>query len=558
MTKAEEKYYNETILPELNRQKLSPNSSYGIQVADWMMAGFRERNRAAKQKTAEVQTSLPELIVTPTKTTIGNVTHIPETTAASFTPEEKDQEYLDTISTSEPKMINYNPTRASYVQSLDKYGYNNLGNLAAGAVTLPMLAVGGAGAVGEGIALQNAFATQFPKLSAAIDAYLTYQGVKNLATGEGVQKTARLFKDGKYGRAALSGLGDILDLSGGLNLAGRTVRGIDNAIDYGRQWKQTFKNQDEIREKINKYIRTLAKKYPTEIKGGANYHVSTYPIVTGQQPVGNIPGGDYTWQLNFDHNTSQLDEALKNAHFESPPSNFAESFDDYKEFFGDGFNNDLNPVGSFLPALGQSFRTKGVNRGGTSISFNPANYITTFYDGFLGKKLPKKFTSGIFAHEVQHSVQGLRKTPLAKHSANYYVAPKNSPYAEFFGKPTQNGISYWEQSPREFDSELVNWRLQNDNWVPVAEMDQNSYNQLRDFLQDRFWKNGQIKHGSEAVKENIQSIFNWLRYGEPIKWNNIKELYSVPDNAADQVLKIGSQVGDWKQGGKLNYSNYTK
>jgi hypothetical protein len=38
LTELEQKYYNDFIIPELNRLKLSPNSSYGIQVADSMMA----------------------------------------------------------------------------------------------------------------------------------------------------------------------------------------------------------------------------------------------------------------------------------------------------------------------------------------------------------------------------------------------------------------------------------------------------------------------------------------------------------------------------------------
>jgi hypothetical protein len=52
--------------------------------------------------------STPELIVTPTKTTIGDITHIPETTSTSFTPE-NDSEYLKDISTPDQTIVHANP-----------------------------------------------------------------------------------------------------------------------------------------------------------------------------------------------------------------------------------------------------------------------------------------------------------------------------------------------------------------------------------------------------------------------------------------------------------------
>ena len=41
MSPQEQKYYNETILPRLEQLKLSPNSSYGLQVSDMMLAKYR-------------------------------------------------------------------------------------------------------------------------------------------------------------------------------------------------------------------------------------------------------------------------------------------------------------------------------------------------------------------------------------------------------------------------------------------------------------------------------------------------------------------------------------
>jgi hypothetical protein len=53
------------------------------------------------------------------------------------------------MSAPEKNAIRYNPTRASYIKGLDRYGYNNLGNLAAGAVAFPAVAIGGAHLVGQ-------------------------------------------------------------------------------------------------------------------------------------------------------------------------------------------------------------------------------------------------------------------------------------------------------------------------------------------------------------------------------------------------------------------------
>lgn len=69
LTELEQKYYNDFIIPELNRLKLSPNSSYGIQVADSMMAQYKRR-----QQGDYAIEDLPEITVTPRGVTAGNVT----------------------------------------------------------------------------------------------------------------------------------------------------------------------------------------------------------------------------------------------------------------------------------------------------------------------------------------------------------------------------------------------------------------------------------------------------------------------------------------------------
>ena len=57
-----------------------------------------------------------------------------------------------------------------------------------------------------------------------VDAALTIDGVHNFFTDNGVKKTINHINNGEYGKAALSGLGDVLDIAGGANLLYKTGR----------------------------------------------------------------------------------------------------------------------------------------------------------------------------------------------------------------------------------------------------------------------------------------------------------------------------------------------
>ena len=70
MTQEELNYYNGTIIPYLQEIKISPTSQFGVDISDRMMANFRKR-QAGHEYAIE---DLPEVVVTPTKTTVGNIT----------------------------------------------------------------------------------------------------------------------------------------------------------------------------------------------------------------------------------------------------------------------------------------------------------------------------------------------------------------------------------------------------------------------------------------------------------------------------------------------------
>lgn len=75
--------------------------------------------------------------------------------------------------------------------------------------------------------------SQLPKwIKTGIDIGLTADGARNLFSGNGIQKTYRETKAGNYKKAILSGVGDILDTWGGVNLVRKsinTVKAINNA-----------------------------------------------------------------------------------------------------------------------------------------------------------------------------------------------------------------------------------------------------------------------------------------------------------------------------------------
>lgn len=92
--------------------------------------------------------------------------------------------------------------------------------------------VGGAIAgltLGKGVPLItkgiSAFRTAFPKVATGIDFALTADGIRNLATENGIQKTVNYINDGNWGSAALSGTMDALDLLGGVGIIGDVIKG---------------------------------------------------------------------------------------------------------------------------------------------------------------------------------------------------------------------------------------------------------------------------------------------------------------------------------------------
>lgn len=101
----------------------------------------------------------------------------------------------------------------------DRQFYHNLGNITTGVVSLPAIGLG-VGAAGQ--ILSNPIVQGI----GAID------GLRNLFTGNGVQKTYNHFKNGEYGKGTLSLAGDVLDASPIFGLP-RVIKTTKSGIESG-------------------------------------------------------------------------------------------------------------------------------------------------------------------------------------------------------------------------------------------------------------------------------------------------------------------------------------
>lgn len=84
-------------------------------------------------------------------------------------------------------------------------------------------------------------------LQNGIDAGLTADGIANLFTNNGVQKTYKEAKKGNYGKAALSGIGDILNVLGSLNFTKKV-------IDKTKKLSSVFVDYPQLSQNLKEHI----------------------------------------------------------------------------------------------------------------------------------------------------------------------------------------------------------------------------------------------------------------------------------------------------------------
>lgn len=165
----------------------------------------------ASQQDKMLEEQLPEVTVKApriTSSTINNSDNTPITRRyfnTDLQPEDK---------AALQKGVTYDAKKARLYEREAQTAANKVG-LGLGAVGLSVAAapIIGTG-IGAGLNGYAAFQAAHPIIATGIDVAGTVDGIRNFFSGNGVQKTARLIKEGNFGRAALSGVGDAFDIMG--------------------------------------------------------------------------------------------------------------------------------------------------------------------------------------------------------------------------------------------------------------------------------------------------------------------------------------------------------
>ena len=181
-----------------------------------------ERDYQAEVQKRNKSNTLPEVTVTAK----GNSKPVNVAVESDLTPSE-----LKTLSTPDKARAHYN----DYLGRKYAKDAQHAANVVGGILALPAAGTAAAPVIGSGIAAglsgYATFQATHPLLATGIDVALTADGVRNALSNNGVQKTYRLAKEGKYGRAALSGAGDMLDFAGGVGLV---YKGLNKGVSAGR------------------------------------------------------------------------------------------------------------------------------------------------------------------------------------------------------------------------------------------------------------------------------------------------------------------------------------
>ena len=143
----------------------------------------------------------------------------------------------------------------------------------------------------------SAFRTAFPKVATGIDLVLTADGIRNLATENGIQKTVNYAKDGNWGRAAASGTMDALDLLGGVGLVDDVIKVIPKIQD-GYNFLKQFKGITGYDKTTHTYKFIKGQQnFGERLGSGAESIVYTHPQKPDQVLKVHMtvaPHGEYT------------------------------------------------------------------------------------------------------------------------------------------------------------------------------------------------------------------------------------------------------------------------
>lgn len=169
------------------------------------------------------------------------------------------------------------------------------------------------------------------RIRGGLDVLGTIDGIRNAFSDNGLSKTYRLIDEGRYGRAALSGLGDAFDIAGGVGyIRGVGKRGAeailrmgDEARRAGELWNRAFYDAKSLGKTglkklthVPKYIKDQYKSYGHTSKQLLDKNTIEYifnpmanPDLAYQMPYNY--SGDYTeFEKKGKHQYDRINEFL--------------------------------------------------------------------------------------------------------------------------------------------------------------------------------------------------------------------------------------------------------
>ena len=166
--------------------------------------------------------------------------------------------------------------------------------------------------------------SRLPKwVKTGIDIGLTVDGARNLFSGNGVQKTYKEAKAGNYGKAVLSGIGDILDIGGSLGLLKRGINFTRNR--FLNQGAPTYMFPSIPTNTQNSTNSELRKRYLDKLRKYAEVVKDKTPNTFTKKHPGT---GDDLSKIKLKNEELDIIEDLpvpseKTKYFESTPYNIA-------------------------------------------------------------------------------------------------------------------------------------------------------------------------------------------------------------------------------------------
>lgn len=251
----------------------------------------------------------------------------------------------------------------------------------------------------------TAFKTKHPLTSFAIEAGLTGLGLYDTASDNGLRKTYRFLDEGRYGRAALSGIADILNIAGGVGL-GKDVWRLRGAIPRAEETfiragdvlgadplgvikEQLFGNQQAGIKYILGMDNNLAYHLPRSYSGTHIYHHNNdhgykgdiIDVLMGKTNKLLSREGDVIGYIDNDVSTIS-DAAIKNYRTISPEGNIRVLHSKYPAF------NETGPLKIF-PAPDKPTELSRAYSTGIDVVTPEGEYIHFIDPGHFGIAIHK-------------------------------------------------------------------------------------------------------------------------------------------------------------------------